>query len=70
METHLAQLKQMHQDLAGADVAGAEVMAGPGGDEQVTLVLATKGGKQYRMAFDMQVITSPPRLLTLNVIEE
>lgn len=64
MDEHLALLKQMNKDLAGAEVLGVDAMSRGGSDETVNIEMRTKSGDRYRVTFDMQA-SSPPRLITL-----
>ncbi len=69
MEKHLELLQQMHKDLAGATVEGVDAMSRGSSDETVTMALVTKAGARFTLTFDMQ-LSSPPRLITLNVAPE
>lgn len=69
METHLELLQRMHKDLAGADVAEVNAMSRGASDETVTILMVSKAGNRFNVTFDVQ-LSSPPRLITLNMKPE
>ena len=70
MDAHLQQFQQLHQDLAGANPLSVEAMSQGGTDETISMLLETDSGSRFKLEFDVQTTSTPPRLISLSVQPE
>ncbi|MBX2820723.1 MAG: hypothetical protein KTR29_13610 [Rhodothermaceae bacterium] len=70
MEEHLQQFQQLHKDLAGANPLSVEAMSQGGTDETISMLMETESGSRFKLEFDLQTTTTPPRLISLSVQSE